>query len=79
MAPLHPPPFVYMRTLAEGRCLTIDVYPDGTAGLAVGTPDLIDDLWLYPDVAAALAAARPWDGTGEPAGWRAHPLTGRTA
>lgn len=36
-----------------------------------------DDRWCYVDVEAALAAAKAWDGTGEPEGWHRHPTTGR--
>jgi hypothetical protein len=68
--------YTYSRTLADGRLLTVELLTAG-ACLAVGSSDLIDDLWLYDTLTGALAQARTWDGSGEPGGWSHHPPTGR--
>ena len=69
---------LYCRPLADGRWLGVDWHGGHTTSLWIGTPELIDDLWLYADVTAAVAVARTWDGTGEPPGWTGHPRSGRT-
>lgn len=51
-----------------------------TARLCVGPPEDrtgYDDAWCYGSLEAALAAARAWDGKGDPEGWHRHPASGR--
>lgn len=74
----------------EDACWPVGLAPDGrriavtplmyTAAIMIGRPHQLtwyDDRWCYHTVPAALAAARAWDGTGEPDGWHRHPDTGR--
>lgn len=56
-------PYLYTWGLIVGRC--------------VHATRFFDDRWCYHDVAAAVAAAHVWDGTGEPEGWHRHPMSGR--
>ena len=69
---------VYVRQLPDGRFLGVERHGAAGGSLWVGTARLIEDLWLYPDRASALQAARAWDGTTpEPTDWHHHPISGR--
>ncbi len=68
---------LHTTVLPDGRWLTLELCRLGPC-LTIGSPALIDDLWIYATWASAEAAARTWDGTGEPPDWTAHPLSGRT-
>ena len=70
--------YAYQRLLADGRLITVEVCAVHGVGVGIGAPELLDDLWLYPDLPTAVAAAQAWDGTGEPLGWCRHPVSGRT-
>lgn len=68
---------LYTKHLPEGRLLVVECLLGLVGALSVGTPALIDELWLYDDLASALAVAQVWDGTDEPPGWCRHPQSGR--
>lgn len=43
----------------------------------MGDAQTYDEHWCYENEAAARTALDAWDGSGEPAGWVRHPMTGR--
>lgn len=72
--------------VATGARHHLDVAPMAFTAAVVTTPiaspRTYEGRWCYPDVPAALAAARTWLGEGgfpggEPAGWQRHPASGR--
>src|SRR5262245_3400996 len=77
MTPFSTPDYAYCRTLPDGRLLMIEILPNTHIALCLGSPDLVDDLWLYTDLPTALAAAQAWDALGAPQGFLCHPLSGR--
>lgn len=59
--------YPYVRALPDGRLVGVQVLmPDG-ARLWLGGRHAREGVWIYASLPAAVAAARTWDGTGEPA------------
>lgn len=74
------PGALYTRTVGDGYQITVYAMLFGNGRICYGPREAawIDDAWCYPSVAAALEAARAWDGEGDPPdGWHRHPNSGR--
>ena len=66
--------------LPDGRVVDVCPLLWGRATLGVSLDRLAgwyEHLWEYDTVDAALAAAKAWNGEGEPVGWTRDPHTGR--
>src|SRR6266571_5348091 len=70
--------YAYARVLLDGRLVCVELLFARQALLAIKTPVLhVQDCWVYASLAAAIAAAKAWDGQDEPAQWIRHPASGR--
>ena len=69
----------YGRRLPGGRWVFVYYELFRSAKLGVGRrgAGCLDECWQYQDRAVAVAAARSWDGVGEPEGWTRHWASGR--
>jgi hypothetical protein len=70
----------YWRALDETTEITVYPMTFGKGRVCIGPRHSmsVDDAWCYPTLSAAIAAAKAWDGTGDPPdGWTRNPQTGR--
>lgn len=67
------------RPLQDGRYTAIVSFAFTHAIIVGQLGDTLgyNDRWCYDSHESAKAALEAWDGTGEPAGWHRHPISGR--
>lgn len=68
-----------VRILPDGRAIRVLPLLFGRGRIGIGRADALDfdDVWDYPSLARAVAAASVWFGVDEPDGWHRHPRTRR--